>query len=264
MTAGAPLPLGRLADPPESPGFDWARGWKRVLDQYFTQLRATAAPTKIPAYTEADLPPASDYPGHIVYVAAPKHPRAGVGPNLVKSGQAFDSGDWTKVNSLTVTADAGTAPDGTATADKLLRDSAASSFHLQQQLVAGTVRGDLYLAECHFKAVELTWARLELVDAGFGVNSHAYFDLAAGTVGTIGSGLDSAGIESVGSSWYRCWIVDEAADYKDAFLRIRLAQAADDIDFPIGNATDGILAWGAACRHASRLRLSDGTNWIGI
>ena len=69
---------------------------------------------------------------------------------------------------------------------------------------------------------------------------------------------------SVGSSWYRCWIVDEAADYKDAFLRIRLAQATDDIDFPVGNATDGILAWGAACRHVSRLRLSDGTNWIGL
>ena len=51
--------------------------------------------------------------------------------NLLEQSEVFDNAYWTKTNS-TVTANAGVAPDGTTTADKLIVNNAINSGRVQR------------------------------------------------------------------------------------------------------------------------------------
>jgi hypothetical protein len=74
------------------------------------------------------------------------------------------------------------------------------------------------------KANTLDWIFMDFV----GVASEgAYFDVANGNVGTVGSGSIDAQIESVGSGWYRCSIVISTSSA--TAVRFYTASADEDV-----------------------------------
>ena len=167
-----------------------------------------------------------------------RHPEGGI-RNLLNYTEQFDNGYWSRANS-TVTANATTAPDGTATADKFIATSANSDHSLKRGV---SVTGCVY--SVYAKAGEydkfMLWLRLS--SKGYG------FNLTSGTTFSVGGITDttSNGIEDVGNGWYRCWIyVSDAVNRADIYL----LNSTTYSNFA-GNNSDGIYLWGAQLEEAT-------------
>jgi hypothetical protein len=143
-----------------------------------------------------------------------------------------------------VSANAGTAPDGTTTADKLI-DTAATSTHLTSQTIAVT-SGVSYALSVWAKAA----GRTQLVLGGQGGTFTALFDLSAGTAAvTAGAATASITAHPTLSGWYRCAIVYVAPATTSADVQIYLASAG--ATSYLGNGTSGALLWGAVFEAAA-------------
>jgi hypothetical protein len=162
--------------------------------------------------------------------------------NLLVYSSEFDNAAWSKVNSCTITANTIVAPDGTLTGDKLSRDSAAAAFRLQQ--LPSVTSGTAYTFTCYAKASQLSWINIGS-QSSFPTNTNAWFNLSSGVLGTIGSGLTSASITSVGNGWYRCSITATANATASGSFQIWLAPSDNTFTFTAGNTFDGVFVWGA-------------------
>lgn len=153
--------------------------------------------------------------------------------NLFVRSQEFDNASWVKGN-LTVTADATTAPDGTATADKLV-EAATSSTHYVQQNV-GTV-GLYEVLTVYAKPAGRDWIGLNLSTA-----NAAYFNVATGTVGTVTGAGAVATIEPAANGFYRCSLkgLRQTSGYNAIFCC-----ATDNAPSYAGDGTSGVYLWGA-------------------
>ena len=174
----------------------------------------------------------------------------GAGTNLIYASEAFDNAVWTKVDA-TVTANAGVAPNGTMTADKLVESTSSSPHSIRStSFGSGTItNGVNYAYSVYLKAAERSWAVLEL-EGSFG-GGFAWFNLANGTIGTQ-TGLVSASIFSVGNGWYRCTIIDLSTGTGGVTTRCNLFTAPlNDIINYLGDGTSGILVWGAQLEQSS-------------
>jgi hypothetical protein len=164
--------------------------------------------------------------------------------NLLTYSEQFDNAAWTKTRS-TVSANAETAPDGQATADKLVEDGTASNNHYAYTLatIAATT---VYTWSIYAKAGERTWLGMSAYD---GSTHLTYFNLSAGTVGTNASG-NTASIESIGDGWYRCVITRTSGAGTTGAIECYLAEGDSDITFS-GDGTSGLYLWGAQLEAGS-------------
>lgn len=150
--------------------------------------------------------------------------------NLVTHSEDFTDASWTKAGA-SITANAETAPDGNATADKLVENSSTSE-HLVSRVNIGSGQKT---ASVFFKSSERTQAAIYFFNATDGV-SVSYFDLAAGTV-ISGDGE----IEAFGGGWYRCGLSRTATVNDNVYF----CAAVSGSTSYTGNGTSGIYIWGA-------------------
>jgi hypothetical protein len=162
--------------------------------------------------------------------------------NLLVYSEQFDNAAWVKVNSSTITANTIVAPDGTLTGDKLVRDSAANGYRVQE--ATSVTSGTAYTFTCYAKASQLSWVSIGS-QSSFPTNTYAFFNLSSGVLGTIGSGLTSASITSVGNGWYRCLITATANATGTGSFQIWLATSDNNFSLSAGNTFDGLFLWGA-------------------
>ena len=183
----------------------------------------------------------------VVYSAAVNEARIGTNgllmemarTNLATYNQQFDNAAWTKSNA-TITANAATAPDGTATAD-LLVESATTATHEVSQAFTVTA-ANVYTVSVFAKT---NGRHLQI---GFGTdttpnNSYANFDLSAGTVGNDSTG--TARIQALSNGWYRCSItVTTAGTSLRPYIHMITNSAAGWNQSYAGDGTSGIYPWG--------------------
>jgi len=155
--------------------------------------------------------------------------------NLSLFSEQIDNAVWAKVRS-TVAANAGTAPDGASTADKLVEDTTASDNHFVRQTV--TLSAGVHTRSVYLKASGRSWARL--IIGGLG---SCYFDLTNGATGTLtGTGSPSASIVNAGNGWWRCILTATAT--AATYDCNTLAATGNGGDVYTGNGSSGILIWG--------------------
>jgi len=165
--------------------------------------------------------------------------------NLLTWSEDFTNAAWTKTNS-SITSNAGTSWDGTATASKLVNNTANAVHHLRLDTPSyPTVRPSVpYVMSIYAKAAELSW--IYLLSLGRSPSdgaseSSAWFNLANGTVGF--QNRCTASIESVGNGWYRCSILTTTAGLSASSqreMRIGLA-TGDTVQSYLGDGTSGVL-----------------------
>ena len=144
---------------------------------------------------------------------------------------------WT-TSRASVTTNATTAPNGTTTADKVITDSTANTTH---QIYIGPfpVPNLPLVISVYAKKSEYDYIHLGKDTA----TTKTWFDLTNGTVGTQGSDVLSASIESVGNGWYRCINV---INNTSTSSYVELGPASQDGTRVIsGTPSGGIFAWGA-------------------
>ena len=170
--------------------------------------------------------------------------------NLLLQSQTFET-TWVKA-SVTVTANAIAAPDGTTTADKVVAtNTAAATRAVYQSYTAGSTAA--YTFSVYAKAAEYDLLAIQEIGGGrFG----ATFDLTAKTTASLGgAGFVSSSITDVGGGWCRCSVVWNGVS--------AVGYALTAIGYPLGatltaagssyagDGTSGLYLWGAQLEAGS-------------
>jgi hypothetical protein len=155
--------------------------------------------------------------------------------NLALQSEGFDTGSWSKVT-LIVSANAGTAPNGTTTADLIYPSANSSNSVIFNGVTISS--GVEYTNSVYVKASGKTWTFIRGINDGAG----AFFDLSNGVVGTVQSGV-TATITSIGSGWYRCSVTQTSSSTTGRL--VILVVDGNGLTEVTANGTDGLLIWGA-------------------
>lgn len=167
--------------------------------------------------------------------------------NYLLYSEQFDNSGWGKTGAA-VGANAGAAPDGTSTADKLTEDT-GSTEHFVVQKLAKSAASSANTASVFVK--RLAGARnvaLQLYSDGFAGGCNCNFNLdtgTAGAVGTYGSGFTAglATIEAVGGGWYRCSL--SATTDANNTVNTQIALRNGTAQSYAGDGSSALLLWGA-------------------
>ena len=178
---------------------------------------------------------------HATQTTSAKRPKLAARYNLLTYSEQFDNGDWLKFG-VTISPNAGTAPDGTTTADLIYPSSTGTDRALYRGGFASISKTHSVAA----KAAGKNWFCIYQEDTTGGA---AWFDLANGTVGTVAAGFANATITPLGNGWYRCSVTSTSSfNQYTAFAPVD----ADNSNTLTVNSTDGALIWGADLRPASQ------------
>jgi hypothetical protein len=162
--------------------------------------------------------------------AAPTGPK-----NLVLWSQGFDnSASWLAI-SLTVTANAATAPDGTTTAERLVNAASFGSHFVQQQVRPVETAGG-YVFSVYMKAGTATWVQIYP-----SFTERANFNLQTGVVGLTNN--TTASITDAGNGWWRCSVT---VAQSSVFANMSIAfLPADQAGITYAGDTNDLYIWGA-------------------
>ena len=176
--------------------------------------------------------------------------------NLEAYTQDFTNVFWDKVGGgVTATASVTTAPDGTLTGNQItevggggvvvhhIHDLTGTYIPVVSQTYAMSTYIKLPPTKAHIYAQLTFWA------AGFGSNAYANFNIAAGTVGTTGSAITSAGVTNVGNGWYRLYALAPAtltgaSGWQTCFVPSPSASRAEAYSVLLGGE-ESFYLWGA-------------------
>lgn len=186
--------------------------------------------------------PAPDGPGtHFPQPVLADRPTRGRQPlvgvrNLADHSEDFTRSNWGKV-AATITANATIAPDGTATADKLVENSAAAAPHYVRLNSVALVNGAEYSASIYVKAAERTRVHLTLFNGS--TDDITIYNLADGSI-VSGSGQ----IESVGNGWFLISNTLTAAATTTTNFAFQVQLNNGTTNVYDGDGSSGAFVWG--------------------
>jgi hypothetical protein len=155
--------------------------------------------------------------------------------NLLTYSEQFDNGAWTKVT-VTVSADAAVAPDGTTTADQITLGAGTTKKWLGCLFSLQT-----YQRTYSFYAKYISHQFVQLLNNG-DTQGFANFDIQNGIAGTKGTGVTST-IQSVGNGWYRCTVTHSLSIASE--MRIYAVDSNSAGWDSATSSTGAFLLWGA-------------------
>lgn len=209
------------------------------LSRGLAALLFTAALPDGVTYARAGAVMAPDAAGLVTSFAEDAAPRTDLGllletaaTNLALRSQEIDTAPWA-AGSVTFTANAGAAPDGTTTADAIVA-AASSAQHRADQ--ATTIAAAQHTFSVYLKPAGYNFAWVRIGSVG------AYFDLTTGVASNPGAGITARSVAAA-NGWWRC-IITVATAAANATLRIN-TMAADATPTFLGDGVSGLLAWGA-------------------
>lgn len=167
--------------------------------------------------------------------------------NVLTCSEAFSNVAWSKSRGA-VAANVAVSPDGTLTADRFTEDT-ATGLHRTYQ--SQTKNAGAYSESVYAKADTASIIYLRLTSTA-GINRHAWFDLSAGTVGTVEDDL-TASIESLSDGWYRCSIVIDNTFAASSSTVIGMA-SADGVSSYTGDGVSAVYLWGGMLETGSATR----------
>ena len=152
--------------------------------------------------------------------------------------------DWNASSGVILNDNAGTAPDGTNTAVKIIR-GAPAAYQNANAAVVNVSTGTPLIMSWYLKAVEVDSIYFQTNDGGW---INGTFDISGGGLQGSGGNLDGHGMYAVGNGWYRCWVKFDSAS---SSLTLTFHPATSS---PIsGNGSDGALIWGVQLEAGSHI-----------
>lgn len=172
--------------------------------------------------------------------------------NTFTKSEQLDNAIWTK-SASSVSANQAVAPDSATTMDKIVEDGTTANHSVRTSLNAiSFTSGTVYALSAFVKAGARSWVGFTFGGStAWGGSKTAYFNLGAGTVGTLAAGVTGY-IQNVGGGIY--WIcaiaaaVGTATGYAGLFLT-----TADNTASHAGDGVSDVLAWGLSLNTADSL-----------
>jgi hypothetical protein len=172
--------------------------------------------------------------------------------NVCLQSQNFTNTTTWPTSFLTVTANSGTAPDGTNTAFLLTEQVTGNASHLIGNTNIGLLNQRMTYS-CYFKKAasnsrDYAFIGLFYISTTFS-DGYVIFDLATGTVALTVPGLwtnVTSSITDVGNGWYRC-VATGTPSTGGTLARIRIGPATQTaISYTVMSGQEkSVLAWGA-------------------
>jgi hypothetical protein len=171
--------------------------------------------------------------------------------NLLAAGTSehFELATWAKTACSVTTGS--TAPDGTATACKLIEDS-SSGLHVIKQTVTKGASAIAYSFALIIKASERPGVQIVLSNAAVTAFVQCRYNASTGaTVGLTTSGFtaSSANIESIGGGLYRCTLM--ATSDTDTSLIVHIRTDNGSTANYQGDGASGVIIYGADLQAAA-------------
>jgi hypothetical protein len=161
--------------------------------------------------------------------------------NTLTYSEAFDNAAWTKGNAtISANTSATLDPSGYNGADKLQEDSSTDS-HFFGSDTASASSAEVVTYSIFLKAAERSFAALRLYTGSGSI--FGYYNLANGTLGTIGAG-GTGTIVSYGNGWYRCSLTITMAS-SSVTLPYVFTSTGDGVNSYTGTTGSGIYCFGA-------------------
>jgi hypothetical protein len=229
------------------------RGLAWDLDNIASLWQNSAGTTPVTAYGDpvGKVDDASGKGNHLIQATSSRRPTYARRPksgirNLLQRTEQFDNAYWIKNNS-SVSANVETAPDGLATADSLVENTANTGHGVQLNLNTspGLVTTTVY-------AKAGTRNHIAIHCSGSAARATASFNLVTGVVratrvtGTFSAPV--ASMESVGNGWWRCrFSFAHGVNLTNAFILLDdgVTALSDNGVVYLGNGSGNIFIWGA-------------------
>jgi hypothetical protein len=213
-------------------------------------LRPASQANLAPTYQRITDSWSATIPGnHAFQTNSTKRPKLAARYNLLTYSEQFDNGVWSKF-AMNVTANAGVAPDGTNTADKLVPTAATTVHTIYNTSAINTVSGTQYAGSVYAKADGYNFLAVAL-NIGGGYTRAVCVDLTTGATSNPGpSGTYT--VTSVGNGWWRITASGSATTTSGYWELWPASTAIAPGPVTTGNGTDGVLVWGADLRPASQ------------
>lgn len=183
------------------------------------------------------------------------------GGNALTYSDQFDNAAWIKTRS-TVSANAGTAPDGTSTADALVEDSSTNTHLIDRAVTVASAAAD-YCFTVAVKAVSRFWCAISMTEATGSTAVTAYFNLSTGAVGaspSAGANWSNLRVSSavdIGDGWWQCTIVARKTNAATTVTPIIFMANADGGASYAGDGSSSIRVWrGTFAQSSNPVRLS--------
>ena len=164
----------------------------------------------------------------------------GARTNLWLQSHTFDNASWTKTQ-CTVSANATTGPDGTASADKIVEDG-TTNFHTLSQ-AATVVASTVYTVSFFAKPAERTWLFFDMNGGAAPGLDTAYINLGTPGYGTVGANLTSFTAQPYANGFYRFALKFTTAGATDLNCILGLA-TGDGGGSYAGNSASGAHVYG--------------------
>jgi hypothetical protein len=155
--------------------------------------------------------------------------------NMFSRSQEFDHADWANFSATGITtANAGVAPDGTTTADKIINNSGTTNFW--GHIPFTTVSGNPYTMSLFAKPAPRTTLFMAGSAAGPFFNGNCEFDLTTLSLISIAAGVLGWFAIPLDNGWFHIGFTGTGASTStDPFIRCNTN----------GDGSSGLLVWGA-------------------
>ena len=162
--------------------------------------------------------------------------------NILAYSEQMDNGYWT-LSAATVTANAGTAPNNTVTADNIIENTATTNHFLAKNIT--WVSGNSYTLSVYVKrpGASTRNVRIYFPTTQFGgVASGGFFDTSTGAVISSEGGVSTT-TQSVGNGWFRFSISKAATASATSAFIIYVVPTAGTYSYT-GDGVSGLSLWG--------------------
>lgn len=162
--------------------------------------------------------------------------------NLLTFSEMFSDVAWIKGN-VTVSINSTTAPNGTLTADTITASGASATKNIVQ--FTSILSGFRYNISIYAKKNTNDFIQIYAGASLFGTDVWANFNLATGTVGSVGTAT-TASIQDAGNGWYRCSISALATGTGNTFAGLyAIVSSATAPRAETNTLSTSVFIWGA-------------------
>lgn len=187
------------------------------------------------------------------------------GGNILLRSDETDNAAWTRSGLASISANSGTSPDGTSTAEVLVENSSNTAHFISQSVTVSSAAAD-YMFACAVHQSNRSWCALTIQENSGSTSVVQYFNSADGSIGVSSAGANWLYLRSfasdMGGGWWLFALIGRKTNAATSLTCFINSASANGTGTYLGTGVSSIVVWRATLNQTSvpsRLTASLGT-----